>query len=114
MVDRSLDELGFERNLEGFMGDMACSRLLYDYPKFTPLHEYIEEIVTDVIWEEHSVDESKSLDAHNVRWEKKLWVDHLLQAHGFQNKFRYMGSAGRVARRKYADRILKGDTSSKR
>jgi hypothetical protein len=87
MVDGSLDGLGFERNIEGFMGDMACSRLLHDYPKFTPLHEYIEEIVTDVIWEEHGVDESKLLDAHNIRWGKKLWVDHLLQAHGFQYSF---------------------------
>jgi hypothetical protein len=60
---------------------------LRDYPKFTPLHEYIEEIVTDVIWEEHGADESKLLDAHDIRWGKKLWVDHLLHAHGFQNSF---------------------------
>ena len=48
--------MGIREKIEDFMGDMACSRLLYDYPKFTPLHEYIEEIFTDVIWEEHDID----------------------------------------------------------
>lgn len=87
MVDRSLDGPGFERNLEDFMGDMACARLLHDYPKFTPLHEYIEEIITDVIWEERDTEASQLLDMHNIRWGKKLWVDHLLEAHGFQTSF---------------------------
>lgn len=87
MVDRSLDGYGFERNIEDFMGDMACARLLNAFPKFTPLHEYIEHIVTSVIWEEHNVDAEEYLDRSNGRWQKKLWVDHLLDAHGFKISF---------------------------
>ena len=87
MVDRSLDGFGFERNIEDFMGDMACSRLLNNFPKFTPLHEYIEEVVTDVIWEERDADEEELLDENNIRWGKRLWVDHLLHAHGFQESY---------------------------
>ena len=87
MVDRSLSEINFARNIEDFMGDMACLRLLSNYPKYTPLHEYIEEIVTDVIWEERDADISKLVDEHQVRWGRKLWVDHLLEAHGFQINF---------------------------
>lgn len=87
MVDRSLDSLGFERNIEDFMGDMACSRLLNNYPKFTPLHEYIEEIVTDVIWEECNKDSAPFLNKRIGGYGEKLWVDHLLLAHGFENSF---------------------------
>ena len=85
MVGGTLGGMGFERNIEDFMGDMACSRLLRDYPKFTPLHEYIEEIVSSVIWEEYETDPNLLLNEHNFQRDKKLWVDHLLNAHGFQS-----------------------------
>lgn len=85
MVDRFLnDSFGFARNIEDFMGDMACARLLDKFPKYSPLHEYIEEVVTSVIWEDQDKDSAKFLDESNIRWGNKLWVDYLLEAHGFE------------------------------
>lgn len=87
IVDRSLSDINYVRNVEDFMGDMACLRLLSNYPKYTPFHEYIEEIVADVIWEERDADTSKLVDDNQVRCGRKLWVDYLLEAHGFQTTY---------------------------
>jgi len=88
MVDHSLDDgMGFLRNIEDFMGDMACGILLRDYPKYTPLHDYIEFVVSNVIWEEMDREPKELLDDISARWGKKLWVDHLLEGHSFDESF---------------------------
>ncbi|MEO8611766.1 MAG: HNH endonuclease [Chloroflexota bacterium] len=87
MVSRSLQEMDFLRNIEGFMGDAACSVLLGNYPKFTPLHEYIEHIVTSAIFEETELDTEKLLDESRFHFGQKLWVDYLLEAYEFETNF---------------------------
>lgn len=88
MVDRSLDSgFGFARNIEDFMGDAACAILLDDYPKFTPLHSYIEFVVSSVICDESEADITELMSEVSAHWGKRLWVDHLLAAHGFNQSF---------------------------
>lgn len=76
-VDTSLrNGMAYARNIEDFMGDMACRRLLYKYPKFTPFHEYIELVVDSVIWEQAS------------RTDTCSWVDYLFKGHGIDVSYK--------------------------
>lgn len=88
MVDRSLaDGLAFAPKIEAFMGDASCVVLLENYPKFTPLHEYIKFVVSDVIWEETKVNSPALINGANYQQGQKLWVDHLLDAYEFNTSF---------------------------
>ena len=80
MIDKSLDNsMNQMRQIDEFMGDTACIRLLENYPKYTPLHQYIEYVVESVIWEDYQreIKEVISLKRNT------LWVDYLLDAHKF-------------------------------
>lgn len=90
MVSRSLDDvLAYARNIDEFMGDMASIRLTRPFPKYTPLHEYIEYVVESVIWEESDIEVEKLIQepSRPPMFEKRLWVDHLLQSHSFSMSF---------------------------
>lgn len=84
MIDRSLkDGLAYARHIDSFMGDAACGVLLQNYPKYTPLHQYIEYVVESVIWEDTKHDLQDVINEYNPPWRSKIWVDHLLDAHAF-------------------------------
>ena len=84
MIDRSLkDGLTYARNIDGFMGDAACGILLQSYPKYNPLHQYIEYVVESVIWEDNKHELQDVINEYASPWRGKIWVDHLLEAHKF-------------------------------
>ncbi len=97
MVDRSLSGFSCIRNIEDFMGDMACGRLLDSYPKFTPLHQYIEYVVSEVVWEERNTDSAKLLSEYSRSDGRRLWVDHLLSGHGFDMSLETWSEVGETA-----------------
>ena len=57
MVDGvTSDPFAYSRHIEDFAGDMACSRLLQSFPKWTPLHDFIETVVISVAHEDSRID----------------------------------------------------------
>lgn len=70
------DSSPYLRNIENIFGDMASVSLARSYPKWTCFHIFIEEVISSIILEEADVDEIG---------DRKLWVDHLLEANGFKN-----------------------------
>ena len=84
MVHRSLQNSAFLRNIDDFMGDARGTRLLQSYPKFTPLHEYIEYVVEDVINEDYEQKYGDVFDEKHFIHDHSLWVDHLLKAHDYE------------------------------
>lgn len=67
------DPDAYIRNVEDIFGDMSSLSLVRRYPKWTCFHDFIEAVISDVIFE----DAEKSESAPGM-----LWVDYLIRSNG--------------------------------
>ncbi|MDO9637570.1 MAG: HNH endonuclease signature motif containing protein [Pseudotabrizicola sp.] len=112
MVDQvTSDPFGWLRHIEDFAGDMSCSRLLNSFPKWTPLHEFIEFVVLSVAHEDAilTADDflvSEGDPIEKARRGKIPWIDTLLASNGFQHSYRkYVSSGGEESFQDYLDEM---------
>lgn len=72
MVDGVTRDPGaYLRNVEDIFGDMSSSSLVRKYPKWTCFHDFVEELISSVIFE----------DAEKTSGNPgKYWVDYLLRS----------------------------------
>lgn len=108
MVDRvSSDSSGWMRSIEDFAGDMSCERLLGNFPKWTPLHDFIEFVIVNVSYEDASSDDGDFLVSEDdpidiARRGKNPWIDMLLASNGFESSFRkYVANGGEASLYEY-------------
>lgn len=69
--DVTRDPGAYLRNVEDIFGDMSSSSLVRKYPKWTCFHDFVEELISSVIFE----DAEKSSGNPG-----KHWVDYLLRS----------------------------------
>lgn len=75
MIDNVTRSPGdYLRHIEDFFGDSNSLSLVRNFPKWTCFHEFIEAVISSVIWEQASSRVEVEVE------EKGLWIDRLIDA----------------------------------